>query len=960
MSHKSNGAYLIVVAFAMTLVLSGCLPAGSESSSSELCGAVSQTISPAKIQGGHHLYFNSQDFEILSKPSFELNSITLIVDASSSQLKSSSEIEIGINGIIASRSDGSKKFDDDGSDSSHRHVNMEKLRWNGGEPIASAFAKIKAKKGQIKVSVQGSDVHVTSGYVLLKGRDRSLCPLATATPTPSPSATPVPTPAPIAPSVSIDSVSPSAKLVNQSSIRFGLSSDQANVTYICSIDGGVESPCSSTVVYSELSSASHSFKVYSRSSAGLVSAVANYSWTVDMVPPVVDIVAIASPSKEMSASIQFSSTSAVGFNCSLDNAPMAPCISPYAAFVLAEGTHSFQVTADDAAGNLSVPARMDWVVDVTPPSVQIVGQDPIANPSSSSSRNLSFVANESSYYECSIDGASFGPCGSPHAVSNLNEGLHSFEVRATDVAGNISTNASASWATDLTPPQISLGTVMPAAGRSNADGYHVEFSSNEASTFKCKLDGGLEAACSSPLDGKFVSDGSHSVEVVATDLAGLSSASQMVLWDIDRSAPEISFGLIDPSSSMISTSNISIQVVSAATVTLHASLNGVDLGVVSSPININNLGEQSYDLLVYGEDEYGNRTSIISHSFTVDLTAPTIGVVGQYSAGQITNSTRNEFVLSSSEQVVFYCELDDVGFSECLSPASVAGLIDGNHTFKVYGKDSSGLISGTSEVNWVVDTTAPQTTIAASQIKTNAISVSFSSNEVGSSYVCSVDGGATYSCASPMALTFTPGAHNITVYAVDLAQNKDPDGASYGINIRPPVATSLAGNSLIYTSTTSMSFSFTSNHSDATFVCSLDGAAASPCMSPVSYSNLTDAAHTFVVKAVDSFGTIDSVGATHNWTVDTKSPVFVSRSSSSTSSSITVTWTMNEPVVGKLNWGPGADTSRVTAETQNAAASQSITLVGLSPNTIYSIVISGRDRAGNTYIISVFQIRTRS
>ena len=943
----------------MTLVLSGCLPAGSESSSSELCGAVSQTISPVKIQGGHHLYFKSQDFAILSNPNFQLDSIKLVVDVSSSHLKSSSEVEIGINGIIASRADGSKKFDDDGSDSSHRHVEMKRLRWNGGEPIASAFAKIKEKKGQIKVSVQGSDVHVTSGYVVLNGKDRSLCPQATATPASSPSATPVPTPAPIAPSVSIDSVSPSAQLVNQSSIRFDLSSNEANVTFVCSLDGGVESPCASAVIYSELSSASHNFKVYSRSSSGLVSSVANYSWTVDMIAPVVDIQSILSPSRELSASIQFSSASAAGFKCSLDDAPMASCSSPYAAFVLAEGAHSFQVIADDAAGNLSVPARIDWVVDVTPPSVQIVGQDPIANPSSSAFRSISFVASESSLYECSLDSLGFGPCGSPYALSNLSEGLHSLEVRATDVAGNMSTNASVSWVTDLTPPQISLGTVLPAAGRSNAESYRVEFASNEPSTFICKVDSGAGAPCLSPLVGQFEVDGAHSVEVVAVDLAGNRSNAEMVAWDIDRTAPEISFGEIAPSSSMISVSNISIEVISAATVTLHASLNGVDLGIVSSPINLNNLSEQSYDLLVYGEDEYGNRTSIISHSFEVDLTAPTISVAGTYSSRQITNSNRNEFVLGASEQVVYYCELDEAGFSECLSPASVAGLIDGEHIFKVYGKDSSGLVSGTSEVAWVVDTTAPETSIVATQTKTNSYNFIFASNESGSSFVCSLDGGAAYSCASPMSLTFTPGAHNLTAFAIDQAQNKDADGVSYGLNIRPPVSTSLASNSVLYTSVTSMSFSFSSNHSDASFVCSLDGAVASPCTSPINYSNLSDAVHTFVVKAVDSFGTVDSVGGTHSWTVDTRSPVFVSRTSTSSSSSITVTWTMNEPVVGKLNWGSGADTSRVTAETQNFVSSPSITVVGLSPNTNYSFIISGRDRAGNTYSVPVFQVRTR-
>lgn len=955
------------------LSLSGCLPATGTSEVDPNCGATSLTINPTHIDGGHHLYFNSQDLAILVDPKFELDSITLYLDVSSSHLKSNSEVTIGVNGIVATRNDGSKKFDDDNEKRGEKfvdqskfaglkHIDIEKLKWNGGESIVDAFIKIQKKKGEIKVSIQGADVHVTSGFLVINGVNHNLC----ATPTPGPSSsptstpTPVPTPTPLAsPSVSIDSALPSESLTNQNSIIFNFSSDQAGVSFYCSVDNGTESVCSSPLAISDLSSADHTFKVYAKNSAGLSSSVASHAWTVDTVPPVVDIQPVTSPTNLISTSISFSSSTASSFKCSLDGASMSSCSSPYAVFAMTEGAHSFQVVADDAAGNLSVPARVDWIVDLTPPTVQIVSVDPVNNPSSSTTRNISFAAIESANFECSFDGASYSPCGSPNQISNLNEGSHEFQVRAVDAAGNVGPSASASWVTDLTPPQLSLGTVLPSAGSSNASTYHVDFSSNEPSSFKCKFDGADEVDCASPFDGSFQADGQHSFSVVAVDIAGLRSSEAIVSWDIDRTAPEISFGAMIPSASnVISSSSLEVEVVSAATVTLHASLNHSDIGVVTSPFSIANLSEGAYHLEVYGVDQYGNQTQTISHDFSVDQTPPIISVNGDFYNNIVTNDNTNAFFFSSSESVQYFCELDDAGYSECSDSANVSGLIDGDHTFKVYGMDSSGLQSNIVSITWTVDTIAPQTSIAASQSSRDSFTFTFSSNEAAVNYVCSIDGGPASSCSSPLSKSFTTGSHNITAFAIDLAGNRDSVGASYGFTVRPPITTTLASNSVVYTTSSSMTFSFSSNYSDATFLCSLDGAAATACSSPITYNGLVDKLHTFKVQAVDPFGVADATGASYSWTVDSKSPVILSQTNTPNSTSFTISWTLSEEATGKLEWGVGTSINKVTNET-TYKTSQSITVTGLSPNTIYSVRVAGKDRAGNTYTGTTVQVKTR-
>ena len=49
-------------------------------------------------------------------------------------------------------------------------------------------------------------------------------------------------------------------------------------------------------------------------------------------------------------------------------------------------------------------------------------------------------------YECSLDGAPFTPCTSPVTYTDLPNGEHTFQVRATDAAGNKDTTpASRTW-----------------------------------------------------------------------------------------------------------------------------------------------------------------------------------------------------------------------------------------------------------------------------------------------------------------------------------------------------------------------------------------------------------------------------------------------------------------------------------------------------------------------------------
>lgn len=74
----------------------------------------------------------------------------------------------------------------------------------------------------------------------------------------------------------------------------------------------------------------------------------------------------------------------------------------------------------------------------------------------------------------------------------------------------------------------------------------------------------------------------------------------------------------------------------------------------------------------------------------------------------------------------------------------------------------------------------------------------------------------------------------------------------------------------LVTSATGATFSFTANPTSSTTKCSLDGAAATACTSPMIYAGLADGLHVFVVTVEDGGTTLAT--ATHVWTVDTIAP----------------------------------------------------------------------------------------
>jgi hypothetical protein len=159
--------------------------------------------------------------------------------------------------------------------------------------------------------------------------------------------------------------------------------------------------------------------------------------------------------------------------------------------------------------------------DTTPPETTIV--EAPSSPTNDPTPTFRFTTEPKATFECRVVPADFAACTSPHTTAPLPDGTHTFEVRATDAAGNTDPSP-ASWVfrvvtVDVDPPEttIDFGPAERTSDRTPTFGFSADES---GSRFECRLDGGLWFGCPSPFTTQPLAYGAHVVEVVATDPAG--------------------------------------------------------------------------------------------------------------------------------------------------------------------------------------------------------------------------------------------------------------------------------------------------------------------------------------------------------------------------------------------------------------------------------------------------------
>ena len=311
----------------------------------------------------------------------------------------------------------------------------------------------------------------------------------------------------------------------------------------CDLDGGGFTACTSPQAYSGLADGSHTFQVRAHDAVGNIDPTpASFTWTVDGTPPDTSIEAHPpDPNGVGDASFSFSGndaggTGVAGFECDLDGGGFTACTSPQAYSGLADGSHTFQVRAHDAVGNIDpTPSSFTWLIDTLRPVVTLSDQPPTLT--NRTSATFSFSSSQSgSTFACSLDSGAFTSCTSPLVYSNLSDRAHTFAVQATAL-GNTGPATTYSWTVDTTAPETAI--VSGPGTNSNSPAASFTFTSSEAaSTFLCSLDSAGLTPCTPPKTYAGLGDGLHTFRVQAVDAAGNADATPAsYAWTISEVGP---------------------------------------------------------------------------------------------------------------------------------------------------------------------------------------------------------------------------------------------------------------------------------------------------------------------------------------------------------------------------------------------------------------------------------------
>ncbi|MDX6726126.1 MAG: large repetitive protein, partial [Baekduia sp.] len=304
---------------------------------------------------------------------------------------------------------------------------------------------------------------------------------------------------------------------------FDFDAGEAGASYECRLDAGAWAACTSPQAYGSLSDGSHDFDVRATDALGNVEPTpASRTWTVDATAPDTSITSGPSgPAASASASFAVSSPEAgVSFECARDGAAFTACTSTPSYTALADGPHTLQVRAVDAAGNTdATPASRSWTVDTIVPNTTIASGP--AGTVTTRSASFGVTASEAGVsFQCARDGAAFSACTSTPSYTALADGAHTLQVRAVDAAGNTdATPASRTWTVDATPP-VTAFYRGPDATWPSTSATFASADSEDVVSRMCKLDAGAWAACNGQTTLTGLSQGTHTYSMRAGDAAG--------------------------------------------------------------------------------------------------------------------------------------------------------------------------------------------------------------------------------------------------------------------------------------------------------------------------------------------------------------------------------------------------------------------------------------------------------
>ena len=389
------------------------------------------------------------------------------------------------------------------------------------------------------------------------------------------------------------------------------------------------------------------------------------------------------------------------FQCKLDAAPAGTCKSPKSYTKLADGQHTFRLTATAPGKKPSATVTRTWTVDLHVPAPPVVSSSQ-SNPTNQTTRPFTFSGETGATFRCSLDAAAFTTCSTPFTTPAVADGGHVLAVKQVARNGLASAATSVGWDVDTTTPDRPVINSGPTGTVNTADNtFTFSEPSGGTTIFSCQVTppGNTSDCSSGSYQTGALADGSYVFHVVAKDAAGNSSPEATRSYTVDTT-----HGL--PDSPVITTHPAPL---TKSTTGSFAFTGGTTCTLDGAPVNC---PAGSYTTPVLGDGQHtfsvSNGTTSASYTWTIDTTPPAAPVfVAAPANGSHVNAKSQLIALASDGKSVLTCAVDGAAAVACPGFLQLSNLAEGVHTVVATATDAAGN-TATATRSWTVDTVAPR------------------------------------------------------------------------------------------------------------------------------------------------------------------------------------------------------------------------------------------------------------
>jgi uncharacterized protein YegP (UPF0339 family) len=677
-----------------------------------------------------------------------------------------------------------------------------------------------------------------------------------------------------------------------------------------------------------------------------------------------------SPHRHKASTLTIIGTCTNGYDVQLSGADTALTTCSNGAFSFnitknTDGTFNFDVQ-HKSGSTLSPAVSMTWIRDNNSPSAPAI-VSPAITPFYSNTNSILITGTCEAGATVDMNGdvstastICSGAGDFSFTAAKTNDGTYNIAITQTDLSSNTSGPASLSWIRDtVNPAQLTLLT--PAENPLTSNDPSITISGNCEPYATVTMSGASTGSTTCSALGLFnftsakSTDGAYSYNLTQTDRASNASSALTFTWNKSSYIPTTP--LIDPVitvpvSNPYYSNTATISITASCTTGLTPQEAVVNLsGDVTAAEVTSPAGNLSQPCTTSPVTFVVQKSTEQNFNFTITQTAPNNATTSGPGAIQwhrdttapsapvITTPGSSPFTSSGNLAIIGNCEANatvslsgDATASTTCSVSnsfsfSVNKSVDQTYNFSIQQTDLSGNTSGATSLQWVrfngsvnpptIDSPVASTimnnstSMIISGTCTNGMSVVMS-GDVSASDITIPSNSLSQICTGGSYL-FNISKSNDGTFTFNLKQSysgsessavsrswiKDSSPPTITVTSQPPT-TNLS---------TSASFAFTSNDSNATYQCKLDSGTYSTCSSPVAFSPIANGNHSFSIKATDQFGNT-SADTVVNWTQAAYNTLALYHLNTSTLLNDS-SYYSNTLSLGNVSTAPAADTTGV-------------------------------------------------